>query len=40
MVTPTSFIVDKNGKVVATVLGLVDWDGDAARGYLRSLAAG
>ena len=40
VVTPTSFIVDKNGKVVATVLGLVDWDGDAARGYLRSLAAG
>ena len=40
VVTPTSFIVNKDGKVVATVLGLVDWDGDAARGYLRSLAAG
>lgn len=39
VVTPTSFIVNKDGKVVATVMGLVDWDGDAARGYLRSLAA-
>ncbi len=38
--TPTTFIIDKNGKVAASVLGLVDWDGDAARGYLRSLAAG
>ena len=37
--TPTSFIVGKDGKVVATVLGLVDWDGDPARNYLRSLAA-
>ncbi len=37
--TPTSFIIDKRGAVVARVWGLVDWDGDAARGYLRSLAA-
>ncbi len=35
--TPTSFIVDKKGEVVARVWGLVDWDGDAARGFLRSL---
>lgn len=39
VVTPTSFIVGKDGKVVATVFGLVDWDGEPARGYLRSLAA-
>jgi hypothetical protein len=38
--TPTSFIVDRNGIVVAKVWGLVDWDGEAARGYLRQLAAG
>jgi len=25
--------------VVARVWGLVDWDGEAARGYLRQLAA-
>lgn len=37
--TPTSFIIDKRGVVVAKVWGLVDWDGDAARGYLRGLAA-
>ena len=37
--TPTSFIVDKKGNVVARIWGLVDWDGDAARGYLRDLAA-
>jgi len=37
--TPTSFIVDKQGIVVAKVWGLVDWDSDAARGYLRGLAA-
>jgi len=37
--TPTSFIVDKNGVVVAKVWGLVDWDGEAARGYLRELAS-
>ncbi len=37
--TPTTFIVDKRGAVVAQVWGLVDWDGDAARGYLRQLAA-
>ena len=37
--TPTTFIVDKRGAVVARVWGLVDWDGDAARGYLRQLAA-
>ena len=37
--TPTSFIVGKDGKVVATVMGLIDWDGDAARGYLRSLTS-
>lgn len=36
--TPSSFIIDKNGKVVASIYGLVDWDGEAARGYLRSLA--
>ena len=35
--TPTSFIIDKQGNVVARVWGLVDWDGDAARGFLRSL---
>lgn len=35
--TPTSFIVDKKGTVVARVWGLVDWDGDAARAFLRSL---
>lgn len=35
--TPTSFIVDKQGKVIARIWGLVDWDGDAARGFLRSL---
>jgi len=35
--TPTSFIIDKQGKVVARIWGLVDWDGDAARGFLRSL---
>jgi len=38
--TPTSFIVDKSGVVVARVWGLVDWDSEAARGYLRELAAG
>lgn len=38
--TPTSFIVDKNGIVVAKIWGLVDWDGDTARSYLRGLAAG
>ncbi len=38
--TPTSFIVDKSGIVVAKVWGLVDWDSEAARGYLRQLAAG
>jgi len=38
--TPTTFIIGKDGKVAASVLGLVDWDGEAARGYLRSLAAG
>lgn len=38
--TPTSFIVDRNGMVVANIWGLVDWDGDTARSYLRSLAAG
>jgi peroxiredoxin len=37
--TPTSFIVDKRGAVVARIWGLVDWDGDAARSYLRELAA-
>ena len=37
--TPTTFIIDKRGAVVARVWGLVDWDGDAARGYLRQLAA-
>lgn len=37
--TPTSFIVDKGGVVVAKVWGLVDWDSDAARDYLRGLAA-
>ena len=37
--TPTSFIISKDGKVVATVLGLVDWNGDPARNFLRSLAA-
>jgi len=37
--TPTTFIVDKRGAVVARVWGLVDWDGEAARGYLRQLAA-
>ena len=37
--TPTTFIVDKRGAVVARVWGLVDWDGDDARGYLRQLAA-
>jgi len=35
--TPTSFIIDKKGTVVARIWGLVDWDGDAARAYLRSL---
>jgi thiol-disulfide isomerase/thioredoxin len=35
--TPTSFIVDKKGTVVARVWGLVDWDGDPARAFLRSL---
>lgn len=38
--TPTSFIVDKQGVVVARVWGLVDWTSDAAKGYLRELAAG
>lgn len=38
--TPTSFIVDKSGVVVAKVWGLIDWDGEAARGYLRELAKG
>jgi len=37
--TPTSFIVDRSGTVVAKVWGLVDWDGPAARNYLRQLAA-
>lgn len=37
--TPTSFIVDKSGKVTARIWGLIDWDGDAARDYLRGLAA-
>ena len=37
--TPTTFIIDKRGAVVARFWGLVDWDGDAARGYLRQLAA-
>lgn len=37
--TPTTFIVNKEGAVVARVWGLVDWDGEAARGYLRGLAA-
>lgn len=37
--TPTSFIVGKDGVVRATVWGLIDWDGEAARGYLRELAA-
>jgi peroxiredoxin len=37
--TPTSVIVNKQGTVVARVWGLVDWDGDAARSYLRELAA-
>ncbi len=37
--TPTSFIVDKSGNVVARVWGLVDWDGDPARDFLRNLAA-
>ena len=37
--TPTTFIIDKRGAVVARIWGLVDWDGDAARGYLRELAA-
>lgn len=35
--TPTSFIVDKKGNVVARIWGLIDWDGDAARAFLRSL---
>jgi len=35
--TPTSFIVDKKGTVVARVWGLVDWDGEPARAFLRSL---
>jgi peroxiredoxin len=35
--TPTSFIVDKQGNVVARIWGLVDWDGDPARAFLRSL---
>ncbi len=38
--TPTSFIINKNGFVVARIWGLVDWDSDAARDYLRGLAAG
>lgn len=37
--TPTTFIVDKRGAVVARIWGLVDWDGDAARSYLRQLVA-
>ncbi len=37
--TPTSFIVDKSGNVIARVWGLVDWDGDPARDFLRDLAA-
>ena len=37
--TPTSFVVGKDGIVVARIWGLVDWDGDAARDYLRALAA-
>ena len=36
--TPTSFIVDTKGNVVARIWGLVDWDGEPARAYLRSLA--
>jgi len=35
--TPTSFIVDKSGTVVARIWGLVDWDGEPARAFLRSL---
>ena len=35
--TPTTFIIDKKGQVIARVWGPVDWDGDAARGFLRSL---
>jgi len=35
--TPTSFIVDKQGTVVARIWGLVDWDGEPARAFLRSL---
>jgi|GEM_PF-1958999 len=35
--TPTSFIVDKQGNVVARIWGLVDWDGEPARAFLRSL---
>lgn len=35
--TPTSFIVDKRGNVVARIWGLIDWDGDPARNFLRSL---
>ncbi len=35
--TPTSFIVNKKGDVVARIWGLVDWDGDPARAFLRSL---
>lgn len=37
--TPTSFIVDKNGQIVARAWGLVDWTGEPAKNYLRSLAA-
>ncbi len=36
--TPTSFIIDKKGKVIARIWGRVDWDGEPARGFLRSLA--
>lgn len=36
--TPTSFIVDKSGTVIARIWGLVDWDGEPARAFLRSLA--
>lgn len=36
---PATYLVDRRGAVVATVLGLRDWSGREARAYLRGLLA-
>ena len=36
---PATFIVDRRGSLVGTVLGIRDWAGSDARAYLRQLLA-